>query len=560
MQKHPDAPMRLSGCIACVMHGSTVIFRLGPQALPSRGIRRRILLSAPELGRGVRRPGREEAFSPGLFLWAIPQRGTGSVIACEKHHNKRRGACQVLDLAKKTGHNEKCYARRAGRGEGWRMEHEIIEVSPHGAAARHGVRVGDRLTAINGEPVLDEIDYQALSSARRLRLELLREGKPAEIEFFKAPDEPLGLRFGPSMALSPRTCRNNCVFCFISQMPPGLRPSLYMRDDDWRYSLMMGNFVTLTNVNEAEFQRLLKRKASPLYISVHTTDPGLRCRMMNNRHAGDILKRLERLKAHGLRFHCQVVVCPGYNDGPALMRTLEDLRALAPAARTVALVPVGLTRFRDGLTPLTPFTPASARALLDQIAPFQEACRRELGTTFVFPSDEFFCLADRPIPPQAWYEDFAQIENGVGLLRRFACELEDARRFGPAQAAPPPRKCVVPTGVSAAPHLRRLAAQFGPDTLELNVLAVPNRFFGQSVTVAGLLTGGDVLAALTPQAVEGAQEIWLSRVMLRHEGDLFLDDMHIDEFRARAPLPVRLLDCDGQAFYDALWARGDERP
>ncbi len=438
------------------------------------------------------------------------------------------------------------------------MRHEITGVEPGSVARRYGLKPGDYLTALNGEPVVDEIDYQALIAGSRVRAELERDGQKRTVDIRKQEGEPLGLHFGQTMALRPRLCHNHCIFCFIAQMPPNMRDTLYVRDDDWRYSLMMGNFVTLTNVNEAEFQRIIRRKASPLYVSVHTTDPALRCRMMDNRFAGDIMERLTRLRDAGIQMHCQIVTCPGWNDGEALLKTLRDLRSLAPAVRTVAMVPVGLTRFREGLEPLRCFTAGEARALIDGIAPFQESCRRELGTTFAFPSDEFFCLAERPIPPESWYEDFPQIENGVGLLRRFECEIEEAadfdRRFGPEERVAP-KTYVIPTGVSFAPHLRRLARLYAPEGVTVRVLPVVNRYFGETVTVTGLLTGGDLLSALTPEAVRGADEILLCSVVLRHERDLFLDDMTLDEFTARAPLPVRLTDNDGQAFYDALRGR-----
>ena len=441
------------------------------------------------------------------------------------------------------------------------MQHEITGIEPRSVALRHGVKPGDELVSINGEPVIDEIDYQALIAGERADLKLLRKGVPLDIRIRKQEGEPLGLHFGDTMALSPRTCHNDCVFCFIAQMPPNLRKTLYVKDDDWRYSLMMGNFVTLTNVNEAEFDRIIRRKASPLYVSVHTTNPELRCRMMNNRFAGDIMERLTRLKEAGIKFHCQIVTCPGWNDGEELMHTLTDLRSLAPAVQTVAMVPVGLTKFREGLADLRCFTPEEAAALLDQIAPFQQECRETMGTTFAFPSDEFYCLAGREIPDEDWYEDFPQIENGVGLLRRFESEIEEIadfeRKFDLDEPVPD-KVYVLPCGKSVTPHMKRWVERFAPPNVKVRVITVPNHFFGETVTVTGLLTGGDVLAALTPKAVEGADEILLSANMLRHERDLFLDDMHIDQFRSLAPLPVQIVECSGQDFYEALRGRFDE--
>lgn len=430
------------------------------------------------------------------------------------------------------------------------MGHRITQVERGGAGWKAGLRAGDTLERVSGEPIIDEIDYQALTAESRLTLSVTgKDGRAREVAMDKGEGEPLGLHFDSTMALTPRTCHNHCVFCFIDQMPPNLRETLYVKDDDWRLSLMMGNFVTLTNVDDQEFDRILRRRASPLFISVHSTDPALRCQMMNNRFAGDILSRLTRLKDAGLRFHCQIVVCPGLNDGDALMRTLGDLIALAPATQSVAMVPVGLTKFREDLTPVAPFTKETAQKLLSDIAPLQARCRETLGTTLLFPSDEFFCLAGQPVPPDEWYEGYPQIENGVGLLRLLETEIEEAASADEGGEPVKPKTIVIPTGVSACATIRRLARTYAPKGVTVTVQPIVNHFFGERVTVTGLLTGGDVLEQLD---VSQADEVLINGCMLRSEQDLFLDDMALTEFEKRLGKPVRVSGSSGQDFYDAL--------
>lgn len=431
------------------------------------------------------------------------------------------------------------------------MRHVITEVLDGSAAQRRGLLAGDVLLKINGEDVLDEIDYQALGAQARVILTVERDGTVMTADLGKEDWEPIGLRFGDSMVLKPRTCGNRCVFCFIDQMPPKLRSTLYVKDDDWRFSLMMGNYITLTNVGEAEFSRIIRRKASPLFVSVHTTDPELRRRMMRNRRAGDILERLRCLKDAGIRFHCQIVCCPGLNDGATLQKTLEDLRELWPAARSVALVPVGLTRFREGMPALTPFDADSAKALLQQLAPFQALCREQLRTSFAFASDEFYCLSGDALPPAEWYEDYPQIENGVGLLRQFEQQIREAADDDEDLSPVKPAVLVVATGVSATPYLRRFCDAYAPAGVTVRVETIVNHFFGETVTVAGLLTGGDVLSQLSPEALQGEDRLLISANMLRHDRDLFLDGMSLSEFKACLPLPVRVVE-DGYDFYNAL--------
>ena len=250
--------------------------------------------------------------------------------------------------------------------------HQVLSVDKGSLAERYGIRAGDLIVSINGEPLIDSIDYQALTAVRHVCLLVERQdGSQREVDILKPAHRALGIHFEESLICDPRSCANNCVFCFVDQMPKGLRESLYVKDDDWRLSLMMGNFVSLTNVSDREFERIIRRRASPLYVSVHATDPELRARLMRQKRAADLMPRLKRLKDEGLQFHCQVVLCPGLNDGPALEQTLHELFALRPAALSVALVPVGLTKFRDGLTDLVPFNRAQAQAVLGQCACFK---------------------------------------------------------------------------------------------------------------------------------------------------------------------------------------------
>ncbi len=428
------------------------------------------------------------------------------------------------------------------------MEHRIEFVQPHGIAWRRGVRPGDTLLQMNGEQVIDHIDYQALSSRQKVDLLIRTEnGEEKNVRIIKAKGAPLGITLSDTACVSPRTCHNKCIFCFIDQMPPGMRETLYVKDDDWRFSLMMGNYVTLTNVDDQEFDRILRRKASPLYISVHTTDPALRCRMMNNRFAGNIMERLQRLKEAGLHFHCQIVLCPGWNDGDALEKTLSDLYALSPNAASVALVPVGLTKFREGLADVKPFNRETALAVLHIADRFQAKALEETGTRFVFPSDEMLLIAGREIPPEDAYEGYPQIENGVGLVRK----TEEALKTAALENTLPARKrsVVIPCGTSIAPVMETWMEKYAPEGVDITVLPVKNTFFGETVTVTGLLTGGDLINALKGRTED---EALLCQNTLREEGDLFLDDTSLETLRLSIPMNLTITPNDGASLYRAL--------
>lgn len=428
------------------------------------------------------------------------------------------------------------------------MEHFITAVAEGSPAWRHGLRAGDTLLSINNEELIDQIDYQALSGKRHLVLHVRKaDGRDWHVELIKSAGSALGLSFGESMVTRPRICKNKCVFCFIDQMPPACRKTLYVKDDDWRMSLMMGNFITLTNVDDEEFARILRRKVSPLYISVHATDPDVRVKMMRNPQAAKILDRLTQLKNCGIKFHCQIVLCPGLNDGEVLERTLQTLTSLAPAAQSAALVPVGLTKYRDNLYPLTTFTREGANAVLSICEKWQNRCLDTLDTRFVFPSDEMLCIAGRSIPDEDYYEGFPQIENGVGLMRKFLTVL--VRASGENTLPAKPRRVLIPCGQSIAPYMRAWTEKYAPHGVKVQVVPIVNHFFGETVTVTGLLTGRDILSQIDPSQ---ADEILLCSVTLRAEGDLFLDDMSIDVFRQALSIPVQIVPNRGDALFAAL--------
>ena len=429
------------------------------------------------------------------------------------------------------------------------MPTAITHVQPGSIAERLGLAEGDQLLSIAGEPIIDQIDYQALTANRRFELTMLKkDGSEVTLHVRKQDWEPLGITLDQTIVSSPRPCRNHCVFCFIDQMPPGMRKTLYVKDDDWRLSLMMGNYITMTNIDDLELDRIIRRKVSPLYISVHCTDPDMRVKLLRNPKAAQIMEKLRLLKDNGIRFHCQIVLCPGWNDGDILMKSIRELAELAPAAQSVALVPIGLTKYRDGLPYIKPYDRQMATELIESVKPLQAKFLAEMGTRFVFPADEFYCLSGLPIPEDAEYEDYPQIENGVGMLRMFETDLRYAAEDNPVAETPPRRLCIA-TGTSVAPFLQRLANEYAPKGTTVEVRAIVNHFFGETVTVAGLITGGDLVEQCRDVV---ADELLIVRSMIRAEGDLFLDDMSVEAVRKALPVPLRITENTGEGFWRAI--------
>lgn len=428
------------------------------------------------------------------------------------------------------------------------MAHVIEAVQPHGVAYRRGIRAGDSLIAINGEPILDEIDYQALTNRQKLDVLIRRpDGTEETVRIIKAREASLGLQLADTLACRPYPCKNKCIFCFIDQMPPGMRDTLYVKDDDWRLSLMMGNYITLTNVDEKEFDRILRRKASPLYISIHATTPEVRVKMMTNPNARFIMDRLHALADAGLHFHCQIVLCPGYNDGDVLKKTLSDLSALYPAAQSAALVPVGLTKFRDDLAHVDPFNRDTAKAVMDIAYDFQNRLLNEIGTRFVFPSDEMVLISGKPLPTEEEYEGYPQLENGVGLLRKFEDGLKNASEENTLPAVN--RRVRIPCGSSIAPVMRKWVEQYGPQGVQATIQPIRNTFFGETITVTGLITGGDLIDQLKDADED---EILLCGNTLRAEGDLFLDNVSLEQVRNALKPEVTVVPNTGADLFRAL--------
>jgi len=406
------------------------------------------------------------------------------------------------------------------------MQHKIIGVDENSVCAELGIQVGDTLLAINEKPVRDLLDYQYYDAMNELTVTVKEKatGEAVLYEIEKDDDEHLGLSFENDL-LQMRQCCNKCIFCFVDQLPPNMRKTLYVRDDDWRMSVLFGNFVTLTNVTEKEIQRIIEQHISPLYISVHATDPTLRKYMLGNPRAQDIMPILRRFAEAGISFHTQVVLCPEINDGHYLRQTFEDLFTLYPYCKSLAVVPVGLTYHRKKLAKLKKFSQTDAKHIVEEITKWQESCLDFKGSRFIFASDEFYVQAGLPTPAASEYEDFSQIENGIGLLARFRQELLESLDSLPQWIAE--RKVSIATGVSAASFIEEMCAILKErfPNLTVNVYPIKNFFFGESVTVTGLLTGRDISVQL--EGRELGSEVLITDVMLRGENGKFLDDLSV---------------------------------
>ena len=440
------------------------------------------------------------------------------------------------------------------------MSTKIRSVDPGSPADRAGIRPGEALLEIGGHRIVDVLDYKFYGYDPRLTLTLRGlDGGERTIRIRKEEGEDLGLNFETYLMDRARSCANQCVFCFVDQMPPGMRKTLYFKDDDARLSFLLGNYITLTNLSPREIQRIMDLRISPVNISVHATDPELRARMLRNPRAGECLDIMARFAGAGITMNCQVVACPGLNDGPALDRTLRELGALYPAVNSVAVVPVGVTRFREGLCPIEPYGPEQAAGVIDQVETFAAAFREAHGTSLAWCSDEFYLLSGRSLPEKDYYEEMTQLENGVGMLRLLLSQAAYALEEPPEGGAPAPFS--IATGVSAAPFLREIVDMAGKkcDKIRGNVYPIRNRFFGETITVSGLVTGGDLIEQLRGRPL--GERLLLPSNMLRAGERVFLDDVTVEQVEEALGVPVQVLDEEsGFDLVDALFGLEVEPP
>ncbi|ALC16494.1 FeS-binding protein [Desulfuromonas soudanensis] len=412
---------------------------------------------------------------------------------------------------------------------------EILAVEPGSIAEELELQAGDVLLAVNDKPLRDQIDFQVYTAVEDLVLEVRRkDGEMWELELEKDAFEPLGLHFEHP---DPTECGNNCIFCFVHQLPRGLRRTLYVKDEDYRFSYLYGSYVTLTNISDADMERIIEQRLSPLYVSVHATDEELRTRLIG-RQGPPVLDLLERLTAAGIEVHTQIVLCPGFNDGAQLERTIGDLYALHPGIRTLAVVPVGLTGYRERLPQLRPLDAAGAAAVLETLHRFQERYLAEAGTRFVFAADELYLKAGVEFPALEAYEELSQVENGVGLIPVFRADagdvLQEARKLRAGAVS-------TFTGASASGELTRFAAALAAKTgVKIHLHTIRNDFFGGEVTVAGLIAGADLIAQL--KGKELGEALLVPDVVLRDGEDVFLDDLTLPQLAQALGVAVFKID------------------
>ena len=433
---------------------------------------------------------------------------------------------------------------------------KIIFVADRSRAMKAGIRAGDGLISINGSDIRDVLDYRFYLTERVVELLLSRDGEEYSVTIKKGEYDDIGLDFETPLMDKKQRCKNGCIFCFIDQNPEGMRESLYFKDDDSRLSFLHGNYITLTNMTDSDVARIIKMKFSPINISVHTTNPELRVEMMKNKRAGEVLSYLDDFYNARLGMCGQIVLCRGVNDGDELIRSMNDLFKYFPYMNSVSIVPAGLTRFRDGLYPLTDFTKEEAAAVIDTVNAFGDRLKERVGSRMFFLADEFYLKAGREIPSAEYYEDYPQIENGVGMIRSFADEFDiGAEDIGELADMATDSAVTVVTGVASYPLISKTAEKIMKftDKVKIEVYEIVNDFFGHSITVSGLLTGRDIYLQLKDKKLHG--RLLIPRNCLRAGEDVFLCGMMLDELSDKLGVDIRVTENDGFDFIDAVFGR-----
>ena len=431
---------------------------------------------------------------------------------------------------------------------------KIISVAPRSRAHKAGIREGDILLSINGKEINDVLDYRFYLAECKISVFVSREGEKLEFKIKKKEYDDIGLDFETPLMDKKHSCENKCVFCFIDQLPKGLRSSLYFKDDDSRLSFLHGNYITMTNLRNKDIDRIIEMHISPVNVSVHTTNPELRVRMMHNKRAGEVLSYLDRLAEAGIKLCCQIVLCRGLNDGEELDRTMRDLERLYPAMQSTSVVPAGLTRFRDGLYPLQSFSGEECASIIKQVTEHGDRCLEKYGTRLFYPADELYIKSGTPLPQDSFYEDYSQIENGVGMLTELGAqmhsELEFLEEYLDGFVAP--REVSIATGYAAYDHISALCRLIEQRVqgIKINVYKIKNNFFGDEITVSGLLTGSDMEDQLSGRTLGDC--LLIPSVTLRAEGDLFLDGKTPEELSEKLGVPIRAVDSTADALICAI--------
>lgn len=435
------------------------------------------------------------------------------------------------------------------------MAVKIFDVTTGSHADKAGIKKGETLLSINSNEIVDVLDYRFYQVNRKLTLEVADENKNVRtIEMTKGEYEEIGLEFETYLMDKQHSCRNKCIFCFIDQLPKGMRESLYFKDDDSRLSFLFGNYITLTNITEHEIDRIIKMHISPINVSVHTTNPELRCKMMNNRFAGDTLKYLERFADAGITLNCQIVSCPGINDGDELVRTLTDLENLG--VNMTAIVPVGLTRYRENLYPLVPYNKETAGQTIDIIEKMGDECVKKHGRRIFFPGDEFYLLAEREIPSPEFYEDFSALEDGIGMIAYLTDDVGWKLEELDADESLC-HKVTIACGEGVFPYMKRIMSMINEKfpNITINTRAIKNNFFGGGVNVSGLVTGGDLIDQLRGDDL--GDRLIIPSSMLRFENDLFLDDVSTDDVERELGVTLVPVNNNGNDLVEAVIAGKD---